>query len=170
MDEQFPLDQQWLQLQKVKDDFNSFEPLYLHYYPRIYRFVFVRISDKHLAEDLTSHIFLKLAEHLPKKTWHSIEAFIKYLYLIARSTLKNHYRDYKHVMPLDYEKGAEDSGKDLVDLNDAYRTLKKEEQELLYLYYFMGYSFEEICTIQGKKGSSVRMKHKRLLEKLKSLL
>ena len=170
MSEQFPLSEQWKILQEVASDFDKFGPLYVHYYPRIYRFVYVRVSDKDVAEDLTSHVFLKMTEKLQKRKWDSMKAFVKYLYLIARSTLKNYYRDHKNVLPLDMERGERDSDKTLLDLNEIYSKLKKDEKELIYLHYFMGYSFEEISVMEGKKSSSIRMKHKRLLEKMKYLL
>jgi DNA-directed RNA polymerase specialized sigma24 family protein len=41
-------------------DSEAFEKLYDHYFPRIYNFIFVRVLNSNVADDLTSEVFEKV--------------------------------------------------------------------------------------------------------------
>lgn len=170
MTEDFTLDKQWQYLKQSRENIQFFSPLFEHYYPRIYRYIYVRIRHQATAEDLTGAVFLKITEYLPRKKWNSMTGFIKYLYMTAGSTLKNYYRDHRPTAELVTEVAAEKSAEHQLDLTQALEKLKSAERELVYYYYFLGYSFEEISQLTGKKGSAIRMRHQRLMRKLEKLL
>ena len=163
---QLSLEQQWEILQKSRKDFSHFKVLYEFYLPRIYKFIYIRVLQREVAEDLTSTVFLKLIEKVQHTSWNSIQSFIKYLYVIARNTLKNYYRDQKKTTDVLYAEPTESLKQEYIDLTSSLLKLPKKDQELVYLYYFQGFTMDEIAQVLEAKGSSIRMRHKRLLEKL----
>lgn len=80
-------------------DADSFARLYDAYFERVFRYVYFRVSDDQTAEDLTSQVFLKAWENLPryKPSGH----FLAWLYTIARNQVIDHYRTRKETVPLD---------------------------------------------------------------------
>lgn len=171
MSETFSLEQQWQILQESIIDTGEFKPLYEFYYPKIFNFIYFRISHKETAEDLAGHVFMKLFEKIQTKKWASMPSFIKYMYVIARNTLKNHYRQHKDIKSVEPQDAIQETlNTDNIDLKQCMHALKTKDRELLYLHYFMGLTLEEIATMQGKNGSAVRMRHKRMLEKINKKL
>ena len=65
--------------------------LYRAHVQSIYKYVYLRVSDAHLAEDLTSEVFLHALESLPTFEYRGIP-FSAWLYRIARDRLVDHYR------------------------------------------------------------------------------
>jgi DNA-directed RNA polymerase specialized sigma24 family protein len=91
---------------------------------RIYRYVFFRVTDTELAEDLTSEVFLKAWENL--RRYRPGGPFIAWLYTIARNTVIDHYRTRKPSVPLDQTLIRQDPGLDeKVDLQHEVETLKQ---------------------------------------------
>jgi RNA polymerase sigma-70 factor, ECF subfamily len=72
-------------------DKTAISELYRSHVQAIYRYVYLRVSDAHLAEDLTSEVFLRALESLPSFEYRGIP-FSAWLYRIARDRLVDHYR------------------------------------------------------------------------------
>ncbi len=69
----------------------AFAELYEKYLPKVYRYISYRITDTHLAEDLTSVIFEKALTKY--KSFSSEKAsFSTWIFTIARNTLTDHFR------------------------------------------------------------------------------
>ncbi|MCZ6789836.1 MAG: sigma-70 family RNA polymerase sigma factor, partial [Chloroflexi bacterium] len=84
----------------IRREVAAFEQLYELFIDRIYRYLLYRVGDGHLAEDLTSAVFLK--------AWQSIEQyqergvpFSAWLYRIARNAATDHFRASTVDIPLD---------------------------------------------------------------------
>src|SRR4051812_8446702 len=73
--------------------------LYNHYFERVYRFVYYRVSHKETAEDLTEDVFVKIFGKL--KTLEQVAAFEGWLFQIARNRVIDYYRSKKQVVPLE---------------------------------------------------------------------
>src|SRR6266481_3206633 len=78
----------------------AFARLYDAYVERIYRYVYFRVADDQLAEDITSTVFLKGWEKLDSYQVGS-SPFIAWLYRVAHNTVIDHYRTKKVSIPLD---------------------------------------------------------------------
>ncbi len=173
-------DEQGLVLTARQGDPNAFGLLYDHYVDRIYRFVYYRVSDAPLAEDLTSRIFLKAWENLPSYRDRGL-SFGTWLFSIARNTVIDHYRTAKS------EHGLEDAASVLTDssadpeavltealraerLARAMQTLTDEQREVLVLKFIEGYSTEEVADLMRKKPGAIRALQMRGLQSLERLL
>src|SRR5512142_3067606 len=80
-------------------DGDAFSQLYEAYFDRVYRFVYFRVADLEVAEDLASQVFLKAWENLHR--YRPRGPFLAWLYAIARNTVIDTYRTRKPAVPLD---------------------------------------------------------------------
>ncbi|TAK13564.1 MAG: sigma-70 family RNA polymerase sigma factor [Anaerolineae bacterium] len=159
-------------------DPNAFGLLYDAYVDRLYRFVYYRVSDEPLAEDLTSRVFLKAWENLQGYRDRGL-SFGAWLFSIARNTVIDHYRTIKQ------EQSLETAGP-LVDEEDpesllrrtqqgdqlanALRQLTDDQREVLVLKFIEGYDTNEIAGFVGKKPGAVRALQMRGLQALERIL
>ena len=68
-----------------------FEQIYDDYKDKIYEFIFYKVSNKELAEDLTSDVFISVYKNLHR--YDAEKSFITtWLYAIAYNRLKNYYK------------------------------------------------------------------------------
>ena len=80
-------------------DGEAFGRLYEAYFDRVYRFIYFRVTDDQVAEDLSSQVFLKAWENL--RRYHPRGPFLAWLYAIARNTVIDSYRTRKQTVSLD---------------------------------------------------------------------
>ncbi len=81
-------------------DGEAFGRLYEKSLDRVYRYIYFRVTDDETAEDLTSKVFLKAWEGLPRfKAGKS--PFIAWLYTIAHNAVIDYYRTKRQTAPLD---------------------------------------------------------------------
>jgi len=132
----------------LTDIFNSF-------YEKIYSFVLFRVGNVQDAEDITSTVFVKVAEKIdmynPQKG-----AFSTWIFTIAKNETKTHFRNKKNTVPLDgigeivcqfnIEKNLLRQD-EYVNLYEAINELNDNQKEALLLKYFGGLSNKEIAKL-----------------------
>src|ERR1700755_29782 len=79
---------------------DAFARLYDAYVERIYRYIYFRVADQQVAEDITSQVFLKAWEKLSSYQSGSTP-FIAWLYRIAHNAVIDSYRTKKVSIPLE---------------------------------------------------------------------
>ncbi len=62
------------------------------HYDKIYRFCYLRVSNRETAEDLTQETFLRYLEH---PQYHNIDKTLQLLYTIARNLCSDEFRRRK---------------------------------------------------------------------------
>ncbi|MCK9641781.1 MAG: RNA polymerase sigma factor [Prolixibacteraceae bacterium] len=172
--------QEKIQLLKLKNgDSEAFAFFYDQYMTRVYRFVYMRVSDKAVAQDLTQDIFLKTWQHLVDKK--EIQNFAAFIFRVARNAIIDYYRlSRRQELPLEYADETEDPYTDQktssidkeIDLQALLELLKKmksEYQEVLILRYVEDLSIDDIAQIMQKDKNNIRVLLHRALNKLKSL-
>ena len=65
--------------------------LYDRYQQAVFRYVWARVSNPQLAEDLTGEVFARMLSHLPGYKVTSAP-FLAWLYAIARNLVADHHR------------------------------------------------------------------------------
>ena len=128
-------------------------------------------------DELCSDVFFKMWQR--RETLDPEIGLRAYLSAIARNAVKNRFRDApppsedisELQIPdsLSVEKAAE-LNEMLSCLNDALKTLRKEEREIFLRFYFYGETSSEIARKTGLGESSVRSKLSRTRAKLKDHL
>lgn len=164
----------------VHKDANAFAKLYDAYITPLYKFVYYKVSDKTVAEDVVSNVFLKIWKYLTqeKAKQKTIQNFRALLYSIARRSVVDYYREKNKSkeIPIEFALNIEDttmSNMDILqDYNSVLQNLKKlkdEYQEIIILRYVQELSLKEIGVILEKNASSVRVTLHRAIKKLQSL-
>ena len=157
-------------------DAEAFARLYACYVERITRYVYFRVTDHELAEDITSRIFIKMLEKL--KTYQVGQSpVIAWLYRMAHNAVIDHYRTKKTFISLEdvhqsevrQEVGIEeklDLQSKSQQLRAALQLLPEEQQRVLILKFVDGLSTREIAGQLGKRQGAVRALQMRALQRL----
>lgn len=157
-------------------DREMFARLYEAYHPRIYRYVYFRVPDESLAEDITSQVFLKVWEKL--NTYQVGESpFMAWVYRVAHNTVIDYYRTRKAAVSMEDVKERElchyddveeklDTQLQSQELRAAMAGLTKEQQQVLLLKFVAGMSTTEIAKKMRKQEGAVRALQMRGLQGL----
>jgi len=163
----------------IGGDKEAFGLLYKHYQPQIYRFIYIKVSERAEAEDICHQVFLK--------AWQSIERFSyqklplsSWLYRIARNQIIDVYRTKKIELSLERVKevavdnpGIEkeiDSKKEIEKIRKALKQLKPEQQDVIIMRYIEEMSPKEIALALKKTPTAVRIIQHRALKNLRQIL
>lgn len=124
---------------------------------RVYRICYLRLKNAADAEDACQNVFLRYLRH--PKTFRDEEHEKAYFIVCAQNESKNAVRNYwrSHWTGEEPETGsadaAENSGEDLTEILLA---LPEKYSEVLYLYYYEGYTTKEIAALLHRTESAVR--------------
>lgn len=137
---------------------------------QVYRFVLIRVSNKEVAEDVTSLIFDKVIDKYG--TYDEKKGAIStWVFTIAHRTLIDYYR--KNASRSDVELTDIHAGSDKTEtlslqslVVDELKELTADEQALLHLRFTEEYTFLEIAQIINRKKGAVKMQLRRLLKRL----
>jgi RNA polymerase sigma-70 factor (ECF subfamily) len=155
--------------------------IYDRYEVRIYTYIYRRIGDQTLAEDLTGQVFLKMLEAIRnRKAWHS--SFSGWLYRIAHNVVIDFYRqrDHQQQVALDDEPSlpaldddpvaAVELKLDVERLRLAVGRLTGEQAEVISLRFLEGYSISEVAELMNKTEGSIKALQYRAVASLRQLL
>lgn len=165
----------------IRGESSAFGLLYDKYQPKIFRFIFLKVSNREEAEDLTHQVFLSAwqnigrfkDEGLPLSSW---------LYAIARNRVIDFYRTKKRTESIDENTDdvltlatatLEDDVIHKIDLESVYKALKSlpsEYQEIVIMRFVEGLNPSEISKATGKNQGAIRVIQFRALQKLKKML
>lgn len=170
----------WLVQRAVSGDAEAFASLYQSYVDRVYRFIFFRVGESRLAEDLTSQTFLKAWESLGRYQIRGLP-FAAWLFRIARNKVIDNYRVSKETVSLEAALLTQPDPHGKVDekveghleveqLRVALRRLTEEQRQVLTLKFIEGLSTKEISQIMGKQEGAIRALQMRGLQALAQLL
>jgi len=151
--------------------------LYDRFAPAIYAYLYRRIGEGRLAEDLTGDVFVQALAALRKGQFAntSLEAW---LYRTAHNRLVDHYRrERKELLPLEEWLPAPDDVPEEAHRRRAYdwlrralRRLTGDQQQVLALRFGQGLTAAETARALGKAEESVRALQHRALAALRKLM
>lgn len=152
---------------RAQQDPLAFAPLYDHYLPRIYSYVYHRVNNSQLAEDLVSETFYKALANIRKFQWQE-RSFACWLYTIARNQIVDSYRKQE---PYLMDDGALDA---LVappgenpeikalqnctkeELLAAIHSLSPDQQDAMLLRFREGLRLKEIAQVLQKNEGAIK--------------
>ena len=153
-----------------------FESVYEDYYQAIVRYLAKHTGNLQDAEDLAAETFLYCYQNYdhydPEKS-----AVTTWLYLVAGSRLKNHYRDRKeHVELSELEEHlfVEETDMERAAYLEELRRmlaaklqrLPERQQKVIVMRFFQEKEFDEIAATIGTSPGNVRVILSRALDKL----
>jgi len=158
-------------------DERSLSRLFEGSYPKVYRYMYLRVRHQELAEDLTSDVMLRVVQSL-RSYQHRGVPIEAWMYRIAANRLRDHLRKHRARRTVSLNEALVRVGRDGLaervatwhDLRMAFSDLSKREQQVVVLRYVQGLSIEETALLMGRSRSSVKGLSHRALAKLRGLL
>ena len=138
------------------------------YYDKIYRYIFYKVNNRALAEDLTQETFLKFLKS-------ECEEPERFLYTIARNLCIDEYRRIKPMTVEDEDalNVSYEFEDDLVTrqaIHEALEKLESEDREMVVLRFVNDEPIAEIARICKMSRFAVYRRLKEAKAKLKELL
>ncbi len=161
----------------AKVDKKNFAFLYNKYYEAIFRYIYFRVDDEVITQDLTSQVFLKALLNIDNYKFQGF-SFGAWLYRIAINEIYDTYKKnskcriisiesnddiYKIFEEIEEEKNDKNYSKLLEILSE----LEEKDLQLIEMRFFEKRNYNEIGEILGIKENNTRIKIFRILEKLR---
>ena len=153
--------------------------LYDRYAPKMYAYIYRRVSDAALAEDLTSELFVRVLNAVQnEQAWR--DSFVAWLYRIAHNLVVDTYRRRPppsvSLDDLPLESDADDPVEVVQEKTDRSRLraaisqLTSDQQQVLALRYGEGLTAKETARIVDKTTGAVEAMQHRALAALRRIL
>jgi RNA polymerase sigma factor (sigma-70 family) len=138
----------------------------------IYRYAFSILNNKEDAEDIVQEVFRGFLEN---REQYRNECSVKtWLLILTRNRCFNFikYRNKRQTLPLNkaLNKTSVNLIEDDISIEMALNKLNAEENEIIFLREYMGYSYKEISDILNISVDNVKVRIFRVKKKLKELL
>ena len=160
-------------------DPKAISELYKRHVQKIYRYIYYRVGDVNVAEDLTAEVFLRALEGLEGFTYRGIP-FSAWLHRIAHARVMDHFRrrGRREHLPLDERLVAKGKGPqatvearlDHEELQSAIAQLTTDQQRVIILKFVEGLSNAEVAHILGKSEGAVKSLQHRALNSLQRIM
>jgi RNA polymerase sigma-70 factor (ECF subfamily) len=156
------------------NDPEALAQLYDQFAPLIYAYIYRRVGEQRLAEDLTGDVFTQALEALRGGRFAS-QSLAAWLYRAAHNRVIDHYRrERKTLVPLSEALPAAEDVPEAARqrrlrewLREAMRRLTDDQQQVLTLRFGEGRSAAEVARLLGKTEESVRALQHRALGALR---
>lgn len=160
----------------------AFGTLYDRYFNRIYRFIYLKVTNTADAEDLTHQVFLKSWKNIKRFQARKGIPFSSWLYRIAVNAVIDFYRTSRKETDIELadKQGVlrEDPGYaermdmeiEMEQVRGALQKLDSVEQDILLMRFVDRLSNREVAAALQKSEGAVRVLQHRALKKLRNLL
>jgi RNA polymerase sigma-70 factor (ECF subfamily) len=174
-----------------RGDAEAFGQLYDLYVDTVYRYVYVRVGDQQLAEDVTSETFLRALRRLDSFSWQGRD-IAAWFVTIARNLIADHRKSSRFRLEVTTDElvglddgrrqtptgGAAPPAPEVAALTnarntrlvEAIRTLKPEQQECIALRFFQEFSVAETALAMGRSQGAIKQLQLRAVRALAALL
>ena len=139
---------------RARSDAAAFGELYDFYLPRIYGFVYRRVEERSVAEDLTATTFQRALEAVRHRDWRN-DAFGGWLYRVAANAVVDHVRQGRRLLSLDGAEGSRGAADafaaalDRDELRTARSRLTGAQREVLTLRFYDDLDADEASAVLG---------------------
>lgn len=163
-----------------RGEVNAIGRLYDRHRESIFRYLWIRLDDRQLAEDLTGDVFMRMLDALPRYRMQGLP-FRAWLYRIAHNLLIDYFRKMNRqaTVPLDVveEQGMEDDPDRTIEqillserLQMALMRLEPTQCEVVALRFLAGLSLHETALTLGKTEAAIKALQHRGLSGLRRAL
>lgn len=165
-----PAAEVWALVERAQlGDAQAFGEIYKRYAATVFRFVYFRVGNRPLAEDLTSDTFLRALKRIGSFTWQGRDLGA-WLVTIARNLVADHFKSGRYRLEVltgdvldadreDREPGPEALTLDYLsnlDLIAAVKQLNGEQQQCIVLRFLNGCSVAETAIAMGKNDGAIK--------------
>lgn len=160
-------------------DANAISELYEQYKPAVYRYLYFRCEGQQVAEELTTEVFIRVIENLPRYKLRSTP-FQAWLFRIARNLVIDHYRRSKirQHLALDENWAGTKEGTesiverklDIEELRQALRKLSPDQCDVVVMRFLADMPISQVAQTMKKSQGAVKMLQTRALKSLNGLI
>jgi len=181
----------WRLVERAQEgDAGAFAQIYERYLDTVFRFIYFRVTNRQLAEDLTAETFLRALKRIGSVSWQGRDLGA-WLVTIARNLVADYFKSGRYrfevatgdVLDADggwadaQQRGPEGSPElAVVDhitnvaLLKAVRQLNPEQRECIVLRFLQGFSVAETAQAMGKNEGAIKALQYRAVRALHRLL
>jgi RNA polymerase sigma-70 factor (ECF subfamily) len=151
-----------------RGDAEAFGMIYERYVDVVYRYVYVRVGGKQLAEDITSETFLRALRRMDSFSWQGRDIAAWFI-TIARNLITDNAKSARFRMEvstadmLDADPRVEAApDNEVLDrlrnqrLLEAVKGLKPEQAECVVLRFLQGLTLAETAKVLGKSEGAIK--------------
>ena len=159
-------------------DRSAFGLIYDQFSLRLYKFIYLRVGHKEVAEDILSDTFVKAWTKI--KQIHEYKALSSWIFQIAKNSIIDYYRIRKSTIAIEEVEGILEDAVDAVNEVDldfdhkrilsSLALLPKDQQQVIRYKFFEDLTNAEIALIMNKTEGSVRVIQHRAIIRLQELL
>lgn len=156
-------------VEAAQADPERFVELYDRHFSHVWAFVVRRASSRTEAEDITSEVFRKALENLPRYEWRG-PPFKAWLFRIAANTLATRWQKTARESG-DIPPDVAEAGIDLerhAMLFELVHRLPSIQRQVIELRFIEGRTLLEIAAALGKSEGAVKQLQKRALDTLRA--
>jgi RNA polymerase sigma-70 factor, ECF subfamily len=182
--------QAWALIERAQaGDAQAFAAIYDRYMDTVFRFVYFRVGNRQVAEDLTADTFLRALRRIGSFTWQGRDIGA-WLVTIARNLLFDYFKSapYRLSVTLGDIEGAAKEHLEAAALREAtpadevvthlsnvtlltaVKQLNPEQRECIVLRFLQGLSVAETAAAMGKNDNAVKALQYRAVRTLARLL
>jgi RNA polymerase sigma-70 factor (ECF subfamily) len=141
--------------------------LYARYSENVYGYVRSIVGDHHEAEDVTQHVFAKLARVIGSYQEREVP-FLAWMLRVAHNSAVDHIRRRRQIPLQDVRRGDREqvhsstaAAERIHDLKDALAMLPLAQREVIVLRHLAGLTPTEVAARTGRSEGSVHGLHHR---------
>jgi RNA polymerase sigma-70 factor (ECF subfamily) len=166
-------------------DSSAFGEIYDRYNDTVYRYIYFRVNNAQLAEDLASETFLRALRRISSFSWQG-RAFGAWLVTIARNLVVDHFKSGRYrleiakpdVLGADSPETDPSTSPETATLEKltnatlltAVKKLNPDQQECIVLRFLQGFTVAETARTMGKNEGAVKALQYRAVRTLARLL
>ncbi|WP_197717215.1 ECF subfamily RNA polymerase sigma factor, BldN family [Glycomyces terrestris] len=163
----------------------AFGEIYDRYSDTVYRYIYFRVNNAQLAEDLASETFLRALRRISSFSWQG-RAFGAWLVTIARNLVVDHFKSGRYrleivkpdVLGADQQETDPATSPETAALEKltnatlltAVKKLNPDQQECIVLRFLQGFTVAETARTMGKNEGAVKALQYRAVRTLARLL
>ncbi|MFN2557460.1 MAG: sigma-70 family RNA polymerase sigma factor [Nitriliruptorales bacterium] len=166
-----------------RGDGEAFAQLYDRYVEQVYAYIHHKVGDRHLAEDLTSDVFLRALRSLSSFRWQGVDIGAWFV-TIARNRVTDHFKSARVRLEQVAEEIGDRAGEDQPDhpeglaisqelahlLEQAIHLLKDDHREVISLRFVRDLSVAETAAAMHRTEGAVKALQYRALRALAEIL
>ncbi|MEA3334474.1 MAG: sigma-70 family RNA polymerase sigma factor [Chloroflexota bacterium] len=162
-------------------DTDALAQIFDQYQGKIYSYMYHRVGNPSVAQDLTSQVFLRVLEAIQnERAWQS--SFSGWLYRIAHNLVIDYYRRRGRSTQVSFEDvpalvskgvGPEQAAQRALDaegLRDAINRLTEEQAQVVTLRFLEGLSIAEVAMAMEKTEGAIKALQYRAVSSLRRLM
>jgi RNA polymerase sigma-70 factor (ECF subfamily) len=159
-------------------DDGAWAEIYARHSREVYAYIYYRVGDQHIAEDLAADVFVRALTGIAGYAWRGTP-LLAWLYRIAHNVTVDYHKAAarRAANATDREPELVEDGRNEMDRWDehtdmmqAIRKLTDDQQQVIILRFYSGMSNAEVSRVVGKPEGAVKALQSRGLRSLRRAL